>query len=538
LLALSFPPFKTWFFSYFGLAILLFLIFDSIRFREAFARGYVTMFVFNAIALYWIAGWESDDIFLKLGGVLTVLVHPFFFLIPILLTYLIKKSAGKIYALILFPLLWTGFEYWHNLTEFAFPWIEIGNTEVYNLNRIQYAEYSGVHGVTFIACIISVLIYLLVSKTYKREWKLTSSHAIVSTIVLILLIIIPNIVSGIILRSHSNNLYFSNSDSSKNINTVIVQPNIDPFKKWATENKDVIVTKYINGLNAGLKYNPDLFVLHETATPFNFLEDYNQNYSSRFFDFVNLNKKYVIMGIPHVAYFPDSLSAPEGVRIMSYSRKRYKHYNSAILLEPNKTKDEYQIHMKVKLVPFSENAPYNKQLPFMGKIIRWGVGISAWDMGDSLVVFNLNNNLLKKNSRFSTLICFESVFSDYVREAAKNGAEFLVIITNDGWFGNSSGPVQHERFAVLRAIENRKWIIRAAQTGISCFIDPLGNIYDEIPINSEGIISKNIIANNEVTFYSYHGDIIGIAGYYSCYLTLIAGIILHYVKRRKHAKRA
>lgn len=496
------------------------------------------MLVFNAIALYWIGGWESNDIFLKLGGVLTVLVHPFFFLIPILLTYLISKSAGKTYALILFPLLWTGFEYWHNLTEFAFPWIEIGNTEVYNLNRIQYAEFIGVHGITFIACIISVLIYLLVSKIYKHEWRINSRNCVISITALIILIITPNIVSSIILKSHSDNLYFNNPDSTKNIRTSIIQPNVDPFKKWASENKDAIVTKYIEGLNAGLKYKPDLLVLHETAAPYYFLEDYNQNYSSRFFDFVNLNKKYVIMGIPHVSYYPDSLSAPENARIMSYSRKRYRNCNSAILLEPDKSKDEYQIHMKVKLVPFSENAPYSKQLPFMGKIIKWGVGISAWDRGDSLVIFNMNNNLLNKKTKFSTLICFESVFSDYVREAAKKGAEFLVIITNDGWFGNSFGPIQHERFAVLRAIENRKWIIRAAQTGISCFIDPLGNIYDEIPVNSEGIVSRNIIANNEVTFYSYHGDITGITGYYSCYLTLITGIILHYVKRRKQARSA
>jgi len=517
---------------------MLYLIFNSLKFRQVFARGYVLLFVFNAISLYWIAGWESDDIFLKIGGVATVIVHPLFMIIPVLLTYLIYKTAGRIYAMFLFPLLWTGFEHWHNLTEFSYPWIELGNTEVYNLNRIQFAEYIGVHGITFLICVISVLIFLLASKIYKREWKLNSSNTIVTTTILILLILIPNITSGIILNSNSNNSYYSSPDSSKNIKAAIVQPNVDPFKKWASENKDAIVTKYINGLNAGLKYNPDLLVLHETAPPFNFLEDYNLNYASRFFDFVNLNKKYVVIGIPHIAYYPDTLSAPEDARIMSYSRRRYKHCNSAILLEPLKNTDEYQIHMKVKLVPFSENAPYNKQLPFMSNIIKWGVGISAWDKGDSLVIFDMNNSALNKNSKFSTLICFESVFSDYVREAAKNGAEFLVIITNDGWFGNSFGPIQHERFAVLRAIENRKWIIRSAQTGISCFIDPLGNIYDEIPVNTEGIAARNIIANNEITFYSYHGDIIGKAGYYSCFLTLITGIILFYAKRRKHAKSA
>jgi apolipoprotein N-acyltransferase len=536
LLALSFPPFKTWFFVYFGITILLYLILNSLKFRQAFGRGYLSLLIFNAIALYWIGGWESDDAFLKLGGVLTVLVHPLFLLIPLLLTYLIYKTAGKIYALFLFPLLWVGFEHWHNLTEFSYPWIELGNTEVYNLNRIQYAEYIGVHGITFLICIISILVYFVSSKVYKREWKLKSVNSILTAVVIIILIILPNITSGIILSSRLNDDNLNSTESTKKINAVIIQPNVNPFNKWAG-NKDSIITKYIEGLNAGLKYNPDLLVLHETAPPYYFLEDYNANQTNRFLDFVNLHLTNVLMGIPHLNYFPDSNTAPTGSKIMSQTRRRYKTYNSAILLEPNKSKDVYQIHKKVKLVPFSENAPYNSSLPFMSKIINWSVGISAWNAGDSLLVFEMYNRRTNEVSKFSTLICFESVFSDYVREASKNGAEFLIIITNDGWFGDSFGPIQHERFAVLRAIENRKWIIRAAQTGISCFIDPLGNIYDEIPINSEGISAKEIITNSEVTFYSYQGDIIGKAGYYTYFLTFFAGIII-YVTKRKYAKRA
>ena len=113
----------------------------------------------------------------------------------------------------------------------------------------------------------------------------------------------------------------------------------------------------------------------------------------------------------------------------------------------------------------------------------------------------------------------------------------LVIITNDGWFGNSSGPIQHQQFAVLRAIENRKWIIRCAQTGISCYIDPLGNVYDKIPINTEGAITKEIFANDEITFYSRHGDIIGEVGYYLS-LGSIVVFIFGYVYKRRYNKRA
>ncbi len=502
-----------------------------------FARSYLAMFVFNAITLYWIGGWNSDDIFLKIGGVASVLVHPLFFMIPIFLTYLVKRTAGRNYALILFPLLWTGFEYWHNLTELAFPWIELGNTEVYNVSRIQYAEYFGVHGITFIICIISSLLFFVISKIYNGNWKLKSSNSIITAVVIILLILLPNIWSSIILSSRINDKEINNTDITKQISSVIIQPNVDPFRKW-TGSRDSLVQNYLDKMNEALKFNPNLIVIHETAVPYYFLEDYNFYNTSKFIEFVNQNKKYLLMGIPNIKYFNDSNTAPEDSRIMSDSRRRYKVHNSAILLDPFTDKANYQIHGKVKLVPFSENAPYNRQIPFISKWIRWGVGISVWDKSDSLKVFTMNNPAQNINTKFSVLICFESVFSEYASEASKNGAEFLVIVTNDGWFGHSSGPVQHEQIAVLRAIENRKWIIRAAQTGISCFIDPYGNITDEIPLSIIDMKSKTITANTVITFYSKHGDIIGTAGYYSCWLTLILGIILYYVKKRKQTKAA
>jgi apolipoprotein N-acyltransferase len=276
-----------------------------------------------------------------------------------------------------------------------------------------------------------------------------------------------------------------------------------------------------------------MIVIHETAVPYYFFEPTYYYNTVKFIDFVNMSRKYLLMGVPHVQYYNDSAGAPKDSKISSITHRKYKTYNSAVLIEPDKNKNEYQIHKKVKLVPFSENVPYSNTFPFLSKWIRWGVGISSWNTGDSLLIFKLNDQLYHKNLRFETLVCFESVFSDYVCEGVKNGSEFLVIITNDGWFGKSSGPVQHQQFAVLRAIENRKWIIRAAQTGISCFIDPLGNTYDKLPLDTKGIIVKNIIANEEQTFYSLHGDMIGCAGYYIGIISFPLGLIFYILKRRK-----
>ena len=491
--------------------LLIYLMFSAARFRQAFGRGYLAMLVFNAITLYWIGGWSSHDIFLKLGGTAVVLIHPFFFLVPLLIFYGIKKYTNPVISLALFPFIWTGFEYSHNLGQLAFPWLELGNTETYNLHRIQYAQLVGVHGITFLICLISVILFFVLYNLIKGKIKLFSKTVVICFGVIVMLIVFPNIYSyNYLLNGANYDKYFSTEDSSKIIRTVIIQPNVNPFKKWEG-NRDSLVNTYISKLNESLSLNPDLIVLHETSVPYYFLEDYNAYNTEKFINFVNRNDKLLLMGIPHLEYFPDSVKAPGDAKIMSISKRKYGTYNSAILLEPGKTKNQYQIHEKAKLVPFSEHVPYSKYFPFLKKFIKWGVGISSWNEGDSLLIFNLKYKNI--DTKFATLICFESVFSDYVSHGVKDGAQFLIIITNDGWWGNNGGPVQHEQFAVLRAIENRKWIIRAGQTGISCFIDPLGNIYNKIPYDTEGMAVRDIYANSNQTFYSLHGDVVGLISY-------------------------
>lgn len=533
----AFPPFKTWFLVYPGVVLMLHMIYTSQRLRQAFGRGYLILLAFNAASVYWIGHWEGNDIFLKLGGAATVMAHPLFMLIPVLVSYGIYKGLRKENAIFLFPLIWVGYEYLDNIWQLSFPWLELGNTETYNLNRIQYADSIGVHGITFVICVISVILYVLVIKLNKKTWKLGSVPSVFSIVLVLALIIGPYVYSYIELDSRDNAKYFSTTDSSKLIKSTIIQPNVDPETKWVG-NKDSLIDAYIKHLNDALNTNSDLYVLHETAAPYYFFEDYNYYNTKKFLDFVNQNRKYLLIGIPHLYYYPDSSVAPKESRTSSITKRKYGTFNSAVLLEPDKSVKDFTIHKKSRLVPFSERAPYQEYLPFLAKWISWGVGISSWQRGDGLTLFNLSNPDFKERAKFETLICFESVFSDYVSGGVKDGAEFIVIITNDGWFGKSSGPLQHEQYAVLRAIENRKWIIRAAQTGISSYIDPLGNQYDETGLNTEAVISKTIIANDEKTFYSEHGDIIGKAGYYILIMSLLLGILLYYAVNRKRSKLA
>jgi len=493
------------------------------------------MLVFNEITLYWISGWHSSDTFLKIGGVATVLVHSLFMLIPLLITYGVSKIKKEL-AFGLFPLIWVGYEYFDNVWQFAFPWLELGNTETYNLGRIQIIELTGVHGLTFLICIITVLLYFTVSKIYKKSWKVSSFPAIISYAIILTLILIPNFYSSHRLSSIDNTGYYNLKDSSKVVNTCVVQTNTDPFKKWGGEH-DQILNTYLDGLHDGLKFNPDMLVLHETAPPFYFLEDINLLKSKRFFDLVDSTGKFLLMGIPHKHYYSENEVIPPDHRITDGSKRKFDVFNSAILIEPHKYHKDLTIHKKVKLVPFSERIPYQEKVPFAKKWFTWGVGISGWQMGNDMNLFNLKDSVKKIDTKFAALICYESVFSEFVSEFSKEGAEYFVIVTNDGWWGNTSGPEQHNQYAVLRAIENRKWIVRCAQTGVSCFIDPLGNIYDRIEYWQTGVADRNIVANTEKTFFSRNGDIIGMSGFYVSIICLL-GSIFFYAYQKKVKRRA
>jgi apolipoprotein N-acyltransferase len=146
--------------------------------------------------------------------------------------------------------------------------------------------------------------------------------------------------------------------------------------------------------------------------------------------------------------------------------------------------------------------PYQEILPFTKSLVEWGVGLSSWQIGRDTNIF-----ILKDGTKFNTAICYESVYPEFFAGFVDKGADFSVIITNDGWWGKFFGTYQHNRFAVFRAVENRRWIARCANTGISDFIDPYGNYYEETMIDEKINIVFNAGIRKEKTFYTMNGDI-------------------------------
>jgi len=157
----------------------------------------------------------------------------------------------------------------------------------------------------------------------------------------------------------------------------------------------------------------------------------------------------------------------------------------------------------MKLVPLGEKVPFADQFAFLGDLLKWGVGLSSWNVGKDTTVFTLPlNNSDKDTINISGLVCFESVFPVFVTNFVQRGAEFIAVVTNDSWYGKSSGPYQHKEFGILRAIENRRSVVRCANGGVSCLINALGETVAETEMFTKTALVVDVPLQTEETFYT------------------------------------
>ena len=505
---LPFPPINFYLLIFAGFALLLHIIEDCKNYKELLIRVYITVFFFELVATSWIplsGVRESADRFLILGGAFVLLLHPILILLPVVLYYSIFKNI-KInrfpnFHLIAFPFIWVSFEYLQTVTEVTFPWLLAGNAFTTNLEKIQYIEYTGVYGVSFWVCVLSVLAYYLY-KTLKNSSdtifvELRKKKNILVLIAILIIYILPNIYTGI---SSPKNKYINNSD--ENITIGVIQPNIDAWVKWGA-NQKVLINDYSSMIKeiAGKKKDIKMIVLPETAIPFYLLYSSYDDLFEIFKNACDSSNTTVLTGTPDIILYENQSQAKIDSKKFNSSGQYYDTYNSAVLIEKNKEKTLYQKYNKIKLVIGSERMPYQEKLPFLKNLIRWGVGIGSYQLGKDTTIFLLDNKYI-----FNTAICFESVFPGFFSDFINKGAQFSVIITNDAWWGKLFGTHQHNQYAVLRAIENRRWIVRCANTGISCTIDPYGNIQNETKINEKALFTGEIGIRNDKTFYTIYGD--------------------------------
>ena len=517
---LAFPPVNLYFLIFLSFVLLLDIVFKSTRLKQVIFRTYSVFLFAGFTGVSWIAlsGMrENADPFLIIGGTAILFIYPVFFIPPVILFYFINKNlAGtknKFISLIAFPFLWTGFEYLQTFGQINFPWLFAGNSQTYNLSKIQYADHTGVFGVSFWICVTSVLLYFLLVNINSSNWKIFSGKSIATIFTIIFIYFLPDIYFHYTKRDYPE---------TGKIRAGIVQPNINPWEKWSGKQMDLI-NGYLDQIKQLYFAHPDvkLIILPETALPYYYRERYFEERFSLIKDLCDSLRVPFLIGTPDLEYYKDQDKAPNDAKVMKSSGLKYDTYNTAVLFEPELDRDKFQKHQKIKLVVGSERVPYQELFPFAKQLVQWGVGISSWQIGR-----DTNNFILKDGEEFNTAICYESVYPEFFAKFVDNGAQFSVIITNDGWWGKFFGTYQHNMFAVFRAIENRRWIARCANTGISDFIDPEGNMHEKTGIDEKINIVYDVGLRNEKTFYTMHGDIFSRACLYSGLLFFVLSFFI------------
>ncbi len=509
---LAFPPVNFYLFIFVGFVLLLNIIENCKNYKELLGRTYITVIFFELVATSWIslAGMrESADRFLILGGIFVLLFHPVFILVPVVFYYSVFKNLKiKKFSnihLFSFPFIWVTFEYLQTLTEVTFPWLLAGNAFTAKLEKIQYIDYSGVYGISFWVCVLSVLVFYLYKNLKNSSGaiseELGKKKNVAALIAVLLVYIMPNFYTVI---SSPQNKYLDNTEEK--ITVGVIQPNINAWAKWGA-NQKVLINDYTAMIKELAYKNPEakMIVLPETAIPFYLLYSSYDDLYKIFKNTCDSSNTTVLTGTPDLLLYENPSNAKVDSKKFNSSNQYYDTYNSAVLIEKDKEKNRFQKYNKIKLVTGSERMPYQEKLPFLKNLIRWGVGISSYQLGEDTTVFLLDNKY-----KFNTAICFESIFPGFFSDFVNKGAQFSVVITNDAWWGKLFGTYQHNQYAVLRAIENRRWIVRCANTGISCFIDPYGNIYNETQINQKISFTGNIGIRNDKTFYTLNGDVFSV----------------------------
>jgi apolipoprotein N-acyltransferase len=276
------------------------------------------------------------------------------------------------------------------------------------------------------------------------------------------------------------------------LRVALVQGNIPQEKKWDRTYAETILRTYGDLTRHAAKQKPDLIAWPETATPADI--EFDRRIYARLLEIVRQNQVPLLVG------------SAERRKYELEGMHRSDYHNSAHLLIPDGMKITSQKYDKIHLLPFGEYLPAKDELPWVLIGVK---AVKGYTPGREFSVFDLNG------VRFSAPICWESIFPDLVRQFVKNGAQFLVNITNAAYFGRTSAPYQVLSMSVFRAVENRVFFACAGNVGVSCIIDPNGRVVERLrgedgqDIYVSGFLTGTVIPQEAKTFYTRYGDVFG-----------------------------
>lgn len=455
---------------------------------RVFGLAYLCFFTWNLFTTYWL--YFSTPF----GMWFAILANSLLMSLVFLFYHFIAKRTGFGASTTFFMVLWLSFEKLHLHWEFSWPWLNLGNAFSTYTSWIQWYEYTGVFGGSLWVLLVNVCIFKAVLSYQKYHEKTIIYRSILKNGLLVLL---PILISLFLLKNWES--------GNKTVEVVVLQPNIDPYtEKYNTTDKRI--GALLNDLAKGsVDQNTDLVLAPETV--------FADGTRWKQFEFspAKFYSKKLLMGNPGLNFL-GGISMYDVIADSSKIRRQtnllqpglwYDDYNSAFLM--NNTVDSVQFYHKSKLVVGVENFPYQDLLkPILGNaMIDLGGTVAMKTTQLDREVFVMDNSV-----KVAPIICYESVYGEYVTGYVKNGAQFLAVITNDAWWGDTQGHKQHLSYARLRAIETRRSVARSANTGISAFINPTGEIISQLDYEKQGSLKENVVLNSEKTFYVRFGDYI------------------------------
>jgi apolipoprotein N-acyltransferase len=524
LLGLSWPPNQLTFVIFFAFLPLLFIVDelnkDGVKHSnfKLFLLSLTTFLVWNFLSLWWISKATL------VGGIAEIIGNSILMTIPILLYHQIKKHISSKASYIALITFWISYEYIQFNWDLAWPWINLGNIFAIRPGWIQWYEYTGVLGGTLWILLINVAIYSLVTYLFRFNKGVISSIKLYNRLGFFLFtLIVPFTFSFIITPDKGTELHQ---------NAVIVQPNIDPYhEKFQNGLFEEQIKKLVHLSDSLADSNTSMIVWPETAISAS-MDENNINDQPAILYIRDFLKKHpgakIVSGMDSYRFFEKNEKITATAR--KYEDLFYDAYNSAIVLD---TSRKFEIYHKSKLVPGVEKMPYPQVFSFLGKLaIDLGGTSGSLGIQKEASVFRINDSVIT-----APVICYESVFGDYLGDYVQKGANVITIMTNDGWWGNTKGYRQHYFYATLRAIELRRFIIRSANTGISCFIEPSGRILNPTSFWVPATLKQNIQINNRITFYARNGDYIGKIGAFTAILFILIWIPGLISEKRRSKKR-
>ncbi len=489
LLILAFPRTDLWILAWGGLIPLMFVL-DGKKPWAAFRSAYLCGFLFFAGTLYWffnIARWFS---WIAALGILLFFLYLALYFGIFGLGYSYFSRRKPLAKLFLLPSLWVALEFIRAHLFTGFDWVSLGHSQYKNLPIIQIADMTGVFGISFIIVMVNCLLKEGITAFFFRrtpEMQKTLSVSALMTAIVIVAVI-----------GYGTFRLSSSDQRMSRLSVAIVQANIPQEMKWHKPARAAIVGEHIALSEQAAVHKPDLMIWPETSYP----------------DYLWEEKELFLQ----VQSFVRRVKIP--LLFGSVLKEGDDYYNSAILL--SESGDVVEIYRKVHLVPFGEFIPLRRFLPFVTELL----GIGDFTRGSEHTVFSA---LPQNKGPFSVLICFEDTVARLSRQFVQKGARLLVNMTNDAWFGDTKAPFMHLQSSVFRTIENRRALVRAANTGVSCVIDPWGRITHKV--NNEvgsrikatyinGYTIADVHFNNKETLYTKFGDVFAIF----CFGCILMGI--------------